>query len=310
MYMKNVCVALVSAKKYNPDIDCALVTNLSDDEIPAEFHEIFTRENIKILHFPFDEFRFDNNTAWGLAFYKLCALSHVLKETEYKNFLYLDADVYVQGSLDSIWQEVQENILLGDTNQGLNIPDYVRFINQTQKFYPEKKIITRYGGEFVALNRENAEKFVNIAHELFNNIQSAGQIIEMGDEVLIAIIADKLKSSIRNASPYIFRFWTGYFRLVSTSYRFNAVRVLHMPAEKTSGLIKLYDKYIKNGTLPSHKQVWRICHLSGGRYSGMSLLHRIKLFVKEILFTGDSMFYEGEPKRYFPFFRIFQKKES
>ena len=62
MYMKNACVALVSAKKYNPESDCALVTNLSDNEIPAEIHEIFTRENIKIFHFPFDEFRFDNNT--------------------------------------------------------------------------------------------------------------------------------------------------------------------------------------------------------------------------------------------------------
>ena len=310
MYMKNVCVALVSAKKYNPDIDCALVTNLDDKDIPAEFHEIFTRENIKILHYPFDEFKFDNDTPWGLAFYKLCALSHVLRETEYKNFLYLDADVYVQGSLDSIWQEVQENILLGDTNQGLNVPDYVRFITQTQKFYPEKKIITRYGGGFVAANRENAEKFIINARKVFNKSISENIIIEMGDEVIINIAADMMKERVRNATSYTFIFWTGDFRLVSTCYRFNAVRVLHMPVEKTRGLINLYDKYIKKGTLPSHKQLWKICHLSGGRYSGMSLLHRIKLFVKEILFTGDSMFYEGEPKRYFPFFRIFQKKES
>ena len=289
MYMKNVSVALVSAKKYNPDVDCALVTNLSDDEIPAEFHEIFTRENIKIFHFPFDEFRFDNDTPWGLAFYKLCALSHVLRETDYKNFLYLDSDVYVQGSLDSVWEEIQQNILLYDINHGLNVPHYVEFLAQIRKFYPEKNIITQYGGEFVAANRENAEKFINEARKIFNMIKDSGKKITSGDEIIIAMTADKLKNLIRNAGAYIFRFWTGYFRLVSTSYRFNAVRVLHMPSEKTSGLMKIYDKYIKKGTLPSRKKLWKICHLSGGRYSGIKFLHRIKLFVKETFFTGDSL---------------------
>ncbi|MBQ7577781.1 MAG: hypothetical protein IJT21_05915 [Synergistaceae bacterium] len=294
MYLKNSCVALVSAKKYNPDTDCALVTNLSDDQISAEIHEIFRRDDIKIFHVPFDEFRFDNNTPWGLAFYKLCALSHVLRETDYKNFLYLDSDVYVQGTLSPLWEELQENILLGDTNEGLKVPDYVNFLGQTRKFYPDKKFVTRYGGEFVAANKLNAEKFITEASNFFNKIKSAGQIIEMGDEVLIAITADKLKISVRNASSYIFRFWTGDFRLVSTCYRFNAVTVLHMPSEKTRGLMKIYDNYIKKGTLPSNKKVWKMCHLSGGRYSGMKFLHRIKLFLKETFLTGNKCINEGE----------------
>ncbi len=251
------------SKKYNPESDCALVTNLSDDEIPAEIHEIFTRENIKIFHFPFDEFRFDNNTPWGLAFYKLCALSHVLRETDYKNFLYLDSDVYIQASLNSIWQELQENILLYDINEGLNTPSYLAMLEQTRKFTPDKKFITRYGGEFVAANRENAGKFISEARKIFNAIKDSGQVVTGGDEVIIAMTADKLKNLIRNAGSYIFRFWTGSFRLVSNCYKSNPVAILHMPSEKTRGLIKIYDKYIKKNKLPPNKRVWKICKLSG-----------------------------------------------
>ena len=175
VYMKNVSVALVSAKRYNPEVECALVTNLSDEEIPAEFHEIFTRESIKIFHFSFDEFRFDNNMPWGLAFYKLCALSHVLRETDYENFLYLDSDVYIQASLKSIWQELQENILLYDINEGLNNPSFLGVLEEVRKFYHDKKFITWYGGEFVAASRENAENFINEARKVFNVIKDSGE---------------------------------------------------------------------------------------------------------------------------------------
>lgn len=263
IYMKNVCVALVSAKKYNPESDCALVTNLSNDDIPAEFHEIFTRENIKILHYPFNEFKFDSNTPWGLAYYKLCALSHVLRETDYKNLLYLDSDVYIQASLNSIWQELQENILLYDINEGLNTPSYLAMLEQTSKFYPDKKFITRYGGEFFAANKENAEIFINQARKIFDEIKQSGEIITGGDEIIIAITADKLKNLIRNAGSYIFRFWTGSFRLVSNCYKSNPVAVLHLPAEKTRGLIKIYDEYISKNIWPPNKRVWKICKLSG-----------------------------------------------
>ena len=171
--------------------------------------------------------------------------------------------MYIQASLNSIWQELQENILLYDINEGLNIPSYLAMLEQTRKFTPDKKFITRYGGEFVAANRENAGKFISEARKIFNAIKDSGQVVTGGDEVIIAMTADKLKNLIRNAGSYIFRFWTGSFRLVSNCYKSNPVAILHMPSEKTRGLIKIYDKYIKKNKLPANKRVWKICKLSG-----------------------------------------------
>ena len=286
VYLKNACVALVSAKRYNSECDVALITNLDDNEIPSEIHEIFSREDIKIFHIPFDNFILGKYTPWGLDLYKLCALDYIINKMSYDNFLYVDADVYVQGSLAPVWEEVQENILLYDINEGLNVPDYVRFLKENREFYPEKKFFTRYGGEFFAANREKAKEFIEASHEFVNRVKLSGREFTNGAEVVYSIVADKFRHIIKNAGGYIFRFWTGDFWLVSSCYRWNAVTILHMPAEKERGLMRIYKEYILKGKLPANKEVWKICRLSGSRYTGRSLKGKIKLFIKEHLLTG------------------------
>lgn len=285
MYLQNATTALVSAKHYNPEYDIALATNLQDKDIPQEFHDIFSHSGIKIFHIPFDEFRFADGVNWGLAFYKLCALYHLVNETNYQNFLYTDSDVYIQGRLAPVFDEARENILLYDINEGLNVPDYVRFLDEVANFYTDRKFVTRYGGEFFAANKHMASDFVNAAREIFNDIKSSGKSINMGDEVLIAITADKFRSSIRNAGSYIFCFWTGQFRLVSTCYKYNAVTVLHIPSEKGSGLVKVYDRYISRGNIPANSTVWKVCRLS----NGMTMKNRVKLFVKKFILRRSGL---------------------
>lgn len=74
IYLKNACVALISAKYYNPDSDVALVTNFGRWNIPEEFLSIFDKWEIKVMEIPFDQFRFQGSYTWALAFYKLCVL--------------------------------------------------------------------------------------------------------------------------------------------------------------------------------------------------------------------------------------------
>lgn len=100
IYMKNCCVSLLSAKNYNLNSDIALVTNI---EVPAKYEKILTDNNILIIKAEFTYFKFPEDYKWGLAFYKLCALKHVVENYNYEYYSYLDSDVYIQASFDNIW---------------------------------------------------------------------------------------------------------------------------------------------------------------------------------------------------------------
>lgn len=93
VYLKNFCVACVSAKQNaGQSSDVALVTNI---DVPNPYREILGDNDIKVIKVDFDDFNFGENYMWALAFYKLCALKHVLLETNYDYYAYLDSDVYV-----------------------------------------------------------------------------------------------------------------------------------------------------------------------------------------------------------------------
>ena len=153
IYLKNACVALISAKYYNPDSDVALVTNFGRWNIPEEFLSIFDKWEIKVMEIPFDQFRFQGSYTWALAFYKLCVLKK-LSCMKYESICYMDTDVYIQGSFDAIWTECRQNIMLYDINHGLNTRDYVLLCDEIESYCGQRKLITHYGGEFFAASAE------------------------------------------------------------------------------------------------------------------------------------------------------------
>lgn len=94
-----------------------------------------------------------------------------------------------------------------------------------------------------------------------------------GDEFIVSLAADEMSECIKNAGAYIYRFWTGAtFRLVSTCYEYNKVLILHLPAEKEKGMLRLYSNYIRKGRVPSEQKVWKICRL---KHSDIFRLYRI-----------------------------------
>ena len=264
VYLKNICVASISAKRYNPECVVAMVTNLNSDEIPEEIVDVFRDNKIEIINAPFDQFRFPADYLWSLAFYKLCALSHLV-ELGFKKICYLDADVYIQGSFEALWQECDEKLLLYDINHGLNTKDYQIICSEFDEFFADNKTkyITHYGGEFFAANLEDAKRFLTYAEQVYNTMISRNIKTTKGDEFILSISAHYMRESVKNAGAYIFRFWSGIdFRLVSTCYKFNAVTVLHLPAEKEKGILKIYNRFICKGDIPSNEEVWKICRLS------------------------------------------------
>ena len=82
-----------------------------------------------------------------------------------------------------------------------------------------------------------------------------------GDEFIISLAADRFRENIKNADGYMGRFWTGTFRYISTCYKYDPVSVLHVPAEKNYGMIKMYNYIKKYNSLPKKQKVYKILHL-------------------------------------------------
>ena len=139
VYMKNICNALVSAKNHNPTCTVALVTNLVDSQIPIHIRQIFQEQSVDVLRVNFDRFLFRADYPWSLAFYKFCALSHLL-DMDYQYFCWLDSDVWVQGAFDAIWKEVQYSLMLYDINHGLNTRNYVVLCDEVERFTGKQEV--------------------------------------------------------------------------------------------------------------------------------------------------------------------------
>ncbi|WP_288217804.1 hypothetical protein [uncultured Fusobacterium sp.] len=203
VYLKNACVALCSAKHYNPEAEVVLATNIKINEIPKEITKILKKFQVKIEEIPFDNFVFDKNYLWSLAFYKLCVLKYY-SLSNYKNICYMDTDVFVQNNIGFIWEECDQNILLYDINHGLQIQDYKILCEEYEKFTGEKKYITHYGGEFFAASLENTKIFVKSLEDVYQKMLKDNFITTKGDEFLVSVSADKLQQYIKNTGGYIY----------------------------------------------------------------------------------------------------------
>lgn len=267
-------MACVSAKKNcKDDTDVALVTNI---DVPAPYKEVLEQAGVKILHYEFDQFNFDGNYTWSLAFYKLCALSHATEELDYTNYAFMDSDVYVQTDFSDIWKECQERIMLYDICHGLQVEDYQTFLKEVGEFTGKDALgVTHYGGEFFAANRDDARTFVTECRDIYQKMMTKNFKTSCGDEFITSLAAARMEGKVRNAGAYVYRYWTRRFHLMSTNYQYNPVAVLHVPQEKDFGMIRIYDKYVSHGVLPSQKKVWSLLHLSRADWK-ISLYLRLK----------------------------------
>lgn len=250
--------AFVGGGKLLIDCDVVVVTNFN---LPTKYKTILENHDIKIFYCPFDDFNFGANYKWSLAFYKLCALKFIVENYNYDNYAFVDTDVYFQSKLEYIWQEAKDRILLYDINHGLQAPHYKVFVDEVNKFGVDG-LITHYGGEFFAAGRENSIKFINKCIEIYEKMIYIGFETTKGDEFITSVAATEMKDAVKNAGAYVYRFWTGSFRLISTNYKFNPITIIHVPVEKMNGMLKIFDRYIVKGKLPSNRKVWQLLHLN------------------------------------------------
>ncbi|WP_336533512.1 hypothetical protein [Bacteroides acidifaciens] len=274
-YMKNNCTACLSTKvNVEDDVDVMLISNI---EIPEPYASLLSSKGILLQICPFDKFNFGSankvgeKIQWQLAFYKLCALSFCVRNLDYDCYCFMDSDVFVQGAFEKIWKDAEQNIMLYDINE----PTDGYMVKEMQEFLHTNSYLTHFGGEFFAANKQLTEQFITGCERVYREMIDANYMTKSGDEFITSIVASRMKLKVKNAGAYIRRYWTGSYRLMCNDYEKNNIVILHMPAEKEQGIIKLYDKYISKGTVPKKQTVWKI-----GNFKHPSLRVRIGLFLR------------------------------
>lgn len=258
LYLKNCCVALVSAKAYNPDADVALVTNI---EIPEPYMSILDRADVAVIRVPFDKFNFGEKYAWGLAFYKLCAQYHISRHTDYEAVACLDSDVYVQASFRPVWEQVGSSVMFYRLGTGTAEIKTTKIYAEAASFKGVNEAFTHYGGEFFVASSEQMRMMTQKEEAVFEQMMERGFRVTTGDEFISSLVANTMQEQIVPANAFVFRFWTGTYRSISDAYR-TTIICLHVPAEKGTGMIRLFDCHISKGRIPSREKVWKMLHIS------------------------------------------------
>ena len=279
VYLKNAFVALKSCKLNNPSDDVALITNL---KLSQYWVELFEKNDLLIFYNVYDDFVFDKEYGWSLAFYKLCALQFALKK-EYENYILLDTDTYTQRTFSDVWVECKHNVLLPEINRGLYNGDYRIFCEEAQHFLETDEYLTRCGGEFIAGNRQLLQKFLVKCHEVYEQMVANGFVTINGDEFIESVAAWSMRDEIKSANAYVFRYWTAYrWHYVCSNFHHNPVCVLHCPREKDHGFVKLYNYMARREGLPSAKKVYSLLHLNLFGYIVRNITMKIDSYVRRI----------------------------
>lgn len=246
-YVKNAFISLKSMKEHNQQVEVALITN---QELPQSYKTLFEKNNITVYIIDFNKFKLDKSFSWSLAYFKLDALYFAVNELPYDTYLLLDSDTITNSSLEYLWLELKNNILLFNTNyKSSEVTKQLTLINY-EKIMNKNINIDHYGGEFIGGNKIQLQELTQYMKIFFDKMINCPNIDKkLGDEFILSCAANEVKNNIISGNGYIFRFWTGRYYEISTAY--NKYPIFHLPGEKEDGLLWLYNYYIKNEKLPS-----------------------------------------------------------
>ncbi len=255
-----IVVALCSAKACNPDCDVALVTNAP---VPQPYAGQLEEGGVQVIDCPFDRFRVDADLEWSLAFYKLCALDWVVRNTDYRRCLLLDVDTYTQYPYTDLWREADEAVLLYQVPHAAGQPMTEAISRNYGALYGGEPVLTHFGGELICGSRQRLTDFVSECAAVYDTMNGQGLRPHEGDEFITCAAAYRSLLAgrpVRAANAYIFRYWVGArFYFVSTNYCNDPVCIFHLPGGKNRQLRVLYRWYIKKGVFPPREKVYRLC---------------------------------------------------
>lgn len=234
----------------------ALITNIDP---PEEWTDLYQQASIKIWKVPFEKYVFPKDFSWALTAYKLNALEWTVENLEYDEYVFLDSDTIIQDSLKPIWNELEHNtnsIMLYNVGHMYGHPHRQVILENYKMLYGKDEGIIHYGGEFIAGSKEMLAHYMKEVSDVFRRIEDLKFNVhpDTQDETLISIGARNIK--IVDANPYMCRYWTDKnFYLVSTNWSNNSVLIWHLPAEKTRGILRVYNYVRMQNKLPDKEKM-------------------------------------------------------
>jgi|GEM_PF-741103 len=258
-YLMNSYASLYSAKQSNLDIDCCLITNV---DLSINWRKRFENARIRVIKIDFNIFRLSDDFKWALAFFKLCAIKYACDELNYDKYLLIDTDTIVNETLEDLFDEIENDsdIMLYDIGHILTHKDRQIIINNYENVNGIRANIRHFGGEFICGAKEGLKIFMSQCLSNFEIAMKSNKLDKTtGDEYIISATAYNFSGgNILSAEPYIYRYWTGSFYLVSTNWLYNGRAIWHFPNEKESGMIRMYFRYMKGNRSISRIEIAKI----------------------------------------------------
>lgn len=273
LYYKNAIVAAVSAKNNNPEAEVIFISNI---EVPNNVKSVFEYYGVSTYQCSFNCFRFDNDYPWCLAFYKLCAIKNAINQ-HFQNILCLDIDTYTQNNFQYLWGNLHDNIILCD-RIGSSFPEIESKLSKLVIRHLTDNRIQRVGGEFIAGNVVNLRKFIDIAELIFNEMKNQKIVVNTGDEYITSFVASMMNNIDFSGGRYICRLETGAIRIMLPIWQVRLIPILHLPAEKHDGMIKMYNYLLEHNSLPNNRKAYKILHIFR-----RSIKNQCKAFIRKIL---------------------------
>lgn len=277
IYLRCSFVSLLSAVKNGKADKAVFVTDMPLDE---QWNSIFRKENIEVvIAESTDRFVVDSQAEWNITQYKYEALFNVCSRLDPSdNLLFLDSDTITVTSMEDIFSEIaDDSLMLYDTRHGYSHPARKRIRENYALLFGSGNPV-HWGGEFIAGKVQLVMDFLSECSNIIDRMKNVEGLQNVADEHVTSIAVMRLNGvKIRNASAYIYRFWTGDPYIVSTNYYFDKVAIWHLPAEKVSGIREVFQYYQKNAVLPNEEWIAKTCRMPSIH---APLMARIKRRVK------------------------------
>lgn len=259
IYLQNAIVALKSVKDRNSNVDVALITNFP----LSDFYKKLVEKH-GILHYEcsYVDYTMPPHFTWSLAFYKIATIKYVTESLNYDYYLQLESDEICIHPFNDMWRELDHKLLTVFSPFRYDHPNRIVYSNLYNAYCnsANKAMIEKTGAGFVAGSKKAFQHFTETCDSIYQYLQTHIDELDtsLGDELYTSLYCALYPEKVARANPYVDIYWTNSFYFVSTNYFYDAVSVIHLPAEKNWGMIRLYQYLIKRGHLPKLSKIYKI----------------------------------------------------
>ncbi len=266
VYMQIQVPFFTTFRHYNPQARLLFFTNLEAGELPPFLRRLFSRTGTEVVTRPYS---CRPPKGWYKSWMNQFYVYDVMMEMERRmapgdTLLVCDADCLCRHPLDSLFQAVRQT---GSALYDMQYPqDYL--INGTtlkdmETVYSgcygrQPAPICYYGGEFIALRADAVaavcREFPTLWDYNFHLPPDAPRLHE--EAHMFSLLAERLGLRNDTGNRYVKRMWTTS-QYCNVAPGDEALSVWHLPAEKKSGLHRLYRLLEREGGMPDEASFWK-----------------------------------------------------